>query len=92
MSVMGILRQLMATDCYLNPSLSKAARLTERTMAKTVRVEAHHQRNERLNTKPSNTAIRTPTQQVNKMNQRIVVVQSRRDKIKAALLSNICLF
>ncbi len=81
-----------AIDSYLNPSLSKAARPTERTIAKIVRVEAHHQRNERLNTTPSTTVIRTPTQQINKMNQRIVVVQPHNDRTKAALLANMCPF
>jgi hypothetical protein len=79
----------MGKGCYLNPSLSRAAKLTESTMAKIVSIQAHHQRNERLNTKPSTTAIRAPTQQINKMSHRIVVVESRHDRIKAALTSNI---
>jgi len=66
--------------------------ITESTMAKTVRVEAHHQRNERLNSKPSTTAIGTPTQQRNKMSHKIVVVQPRPDNIHAALTSNTCSF
>lgn len=72
----------------MKPSLSKAARLTEATMAKAARVDAHHQRNERLNSRPSTTAIRVPMQQKSRMSHRPVVIESRNDNIETALTSN----
>ena len=58
------------TQRYWKPSLFKAARLTASTTAKAVRVAAHHQRNERLNNRPSTTAIGTPRQQRHRMSHR----------------------
>ena len=73
----------------MKPSLSKAARLTESTIAKTVRVEAHHQKNERLNSRPSTTAISAPRQQRARMSHRADVVVLRHDNIQTAPASNI---
>jgi hypothetical protein len=89
MSDMAIFRQQSPKNRYLKPNLSKAARLIESTMAKTTRVKAHHQRNERLKSKPGTTAISAPMQQKNRMNHRLVVIESCVDKIQTAPTSNI---
>ena len=62
--------------------------LMESTIAKNARVEAHHQRNERLNSTPSTTAISEPTQQMSKPSHRTVVVQPRHVNVQTALNSN----
>jgi hypothetical protein len=77
---------------YLKPNLSKAARLIESITAKTVRVEAHHQRNERLKNRPSIAAISAPMKQKNRMNHRLVVIESRIENIQTAPTPNISPF